>query len=355
VRVVYVNQDPGIGPERKKGAAVHVSAMQQAFRALGCEVVALEEKDEQRAAAALAALHAERTIDLLYERYALGAAAAGRFARRSGVPHVLEVNAPLLEEAARHRGAALDTEAQAREAAVLALPDRIFAVSSAVAQHALALGVPPERVRVHPNAVDAERFRPRDRATLRREMGLPAEAFVLGFHGRLRPWHGFERIASAARELTDRGRFVHVLAIGEGAFSAALAAAGMAERSTCLQWVPHEEMPRLVACFDALPLGYGSQAPFYFSPLKLLEAMACGAVPVVPDLGELPALVEHGAAGSIYGAGSTQELAAALEGLIENPGRCAELGARAVSAARQRSWKAIARDALELAHGETVA
>ncbi len=355
MRVVYVNQDPGIGPERKKGAAVHVAAMQQAFRALGCEVCALEEKDGARAAEALAELHAERRIDLVYERYALGAAAAGCFTRDHGIPHVLEVNAPLLDEAVEHRSLALDAQGRAREAAVLAGSDLVFAVSGAVAEHAVELGVPRARVRVHPNAVDAELFRPRDSARLRRDLGVPAEAFVLGFHGRLRPWHGFERIAAAARQLAERGRPVHALAVGEGDFAAVLSAAGLSARSTCLPWVTHDEVPRIVACYDALPLAYAAGVPCYFSPLKLLEAMACGAVPVVPQLGELPELVEHGAAGLLYSAGSIDALADAIERLVMEPALKARLGARAVECARQRSWTAIARDAMELARGARVA
>jgi glycosyltransferase involved in cell wall biosynthesis len=338
VRVVYVNADPGIAPGRKKGAAVHVAAMQQAFRALGCEVEALEEKDPERLTAALEALRASGPVDLVYERYALGAAVAGAFTRRHGVPHVLEVNAPLLEEAARHRGADSDEAARAREAAVLGAVDHVFAVSLAVAEHVAALGVPRERIHVHPNAVDAERFRPRPGEEARRELGLPLGAFVLGFHGRLRPWHGFERVAEAARRLVERGRDVHVLTVGEVDYSEVLTEAELQRSSTCLPWVAHEEVPRRVACFDALPLAYGPDAPFYFSPLKLLEGMACGVVPVVPDLGELPELVERGAAGLVYPAGSVDGLVEALELLIGDEDRRARLAARAVDVARGRSW-----------------
>jgi glycosyltransferase involved in cell wall biosynthesis len=354
VRVVYVNQDPGIGPERKKGAAVHVAAIQQAFRALGCDVTALEEKDGARAETALEVLHGERPIDLVYERYALGAAAAGRFARRRGVPHLLEMNSPLVEEAALHRGALVDGEMRAREAAILSAADLVFAVSVGVAAHAIELGVPRERVRIHPNAVDAERFRPRPSMATRRELGIPHDAFVIGFHGRLRPWHGFERIASAAAQLAERGRAVHVLTIGEGDFAGAIADAGLTERSTSLAWIPHDEMPRLVACFDALPLAYDAGVRFYFSPLKLLEAMACGAVPVVPDLGELPELVGRGSAGMVYDAGSTRALTDALDRIVLDSELRARLGQAAVQLAGRRSWTAIARDALELARKERV-
>lgn len=354
MRVAYVNQDPGIGPGREKGAAVHVAAMQRALRELGCEVLAFEHKRAAELEDALARAHAEGGLDLVYERYALGAEAAGRFARRYGAPHVLEVNAPLLDEARAHRGAEVGPDEVRREARILAGADHVFAVSRAVAEHALELGVPAERVHVHPNAVDATRFRPRDSSDKRRELSIPREAFVVGFHGRLRPWHGFERVVAAARRLVARERPVHVLTVGAGGFAEALAAGGLARRSTCVPWVEHDAMPALVACFDVLPLGYAPDAPCYFSPLKLLEAMACGAVPVVPDLGDLPEAVEHGACGLVYPAGSTAGLVEALDQLWSDADRRRRLSEHAVRRAGQQSWTAIARAALELARRERV-
>jgi len=349
VRVAYLNQDRGIAPGRKKGAAVHVEAMQEAFRALGCEVLPVEAKQGPAAREALERLHADGPLDLLYERYALAAATGGEFARERGVAHVLEVNSPLLEEEARHRGGTLDAAAREREAALLAAPTRVFAVSREVAEHVVGLGVPRARVEVHPNAVDTRRFRPLPRRALRAELGLPADALVVGFHGRLRPWHGFERIAAAVASLAAAGFEAHVLTVGEGEYAEALATHGLVERSTCMPWLPHAEVARVVAAFDVLPLGYAADAPFYFSPLKLLEAMACGAVPLVPDLGELPALVEHGAAGAVYAAGSDAALGAGLARLARDAGLRERLGARAVEVAAGRSWEAIARAALDCA------
>jgi glycosyltransferase involved in cell wall biosynthesis len=343
-----LNQDRGIAPGRKKGAVVHVEAMQEAFRALGCEVLPVEAKDSDAARAQLEALHARAPIDLLYERYALAAAAGGEFARARNVAHVLEVNSPLLEEDALHRGGTFDVAARAKESAVLAAPARVFAVSREVADYVVDQGVPRERVEVHPNAVDTHRFRPLPRAGVRAELGVPEQAFVVGFHGRLRPWHGFERIADAVAGLVERDLPLHVLTVGEGDDAERLAARGLEARATCLAWRPHAEVARVVAAFDVLPLGYGADAPFYYSPLKLLEAMACEVVPVVPDLGELPALVEHGAAGVVYRAGSTAALTEALAGLALDTPMRARLAARAAAIAAGRSWLTTARAALGL-------
>ena len=83
---------------------------------LGAEVVPVEAKSNESALGALEGHHAKRPIALLYERYALAATAGSAFAQAHAVPHVLEVNAPLAEEEARHRGGALDADVRAREA-----------------------------------------------------------------------------------------------------------------------------------------------------------------------------------------------------------------------------------------------
>ena len=96
MRLACVNQDPGVGPDREKGAAVHLREMRSAFDRLGAEVTSVDHSDPLEVRRQLEQLAASGPLDLVYERYALGAFAAGRFARERGLPHVLEVNAPLL-------------------------------------------------------------------------------------------------------------------------------------------------------------------------------------------------------------------------------------------------------------------
>ena len=98
---------------------------------------------------------------------------------------------------------------------------------------------------------------------------------MLGFHGRERPWHGFDKLAESFKELLARGLPVHLLVIGEGEFKALTR---LPEGNfTRLGWQAHDDMPGLVANFDILPLTHQPDAPYYFSPLKLTEAMAAGS------------------------------------------------------------------------------
>jgi glycosyltransferase involved in cell wall biosynthesis len=348
MRVAYLNQDAGVRSGGKKGAAVHVQAMQTALAAQGAQVVAIEESDDSRALGKLQELHCSGRIDLIYERYSLSATAGACFASQSNVPLVLEVNAPLIDEAVEHReraGADGDLE---RERRAFASARHILAVSRPVAQYVARHGIEDSRIRVRANGVDLQRFRPRPASSplLRRKLGI-GDAFVLGFHGRLRPWHGFPNLVAIVERLLLRGQPVHLLAIGDGPYEEALRDRIAPEACTVLPWIPHEEVAPYVALFDALALTYPPGAPCYFSPLKLHEAMACGAVPIVPRAGDLAELVQDGHDGRVYDCGDWSELADAIKELIEDRQGWTALSQRAIATAREHSWDALAAEVLD--------
>ncbi len=349
MRVASLNQDAGIGAGAQKGAIVHVESMRQAMSELGANVVAIDEKSPSSAKGELERIHRLERIDLVYERYSLGGGAGAQFARKYDVPFVLEVNAPLLVEAEIHRGRESAAGDLAFEKAVFESASSILAVSNPVAEYVRRLGIPAQRVLVRPNAVDAKRFAPlTDRDAARRELGLE-HRFVVGFHGRLRPWHGFERIAAAAARLLGDGVPVHVLTLGAGDFAGVLARALAPTAFTCLPWTAHALVPRTVGCFDALALGYSADTSCYFSPLKLLEAMAVGAVPVVPRVGDLTSIVRHAVNGLVYPPGNDEKLFAALESLALDAGLRTRLARQAVVSARAHSWKSLAYEVLGFA------
>lgn len=352
MRIVCLNQDAGIAPARKKGAAVHLAAMREAFADLGHQVVPLDASDDARVEADLEAARAAGGIDLVYERYALGKDGGARFCQAHRLPLVLEVNAPLADEEARYRGGGEDPAVAARERTLFASAGLVIAVSSEVARYAIARGAVPARVHVRPNGVDTRRFRPRQPGDPVRARLVPEGRFALGFHGRLRPWHGFELFTRAAARLLALGEPVHLVLVGEGEFDPHLAAARIPpERVTRSAWVDHAEIGPYVASFDALPLTYDPSAPCYFSPLKLAEAMACGVVPVLPPLGDLAQAAREGVDALFYPAGDLEALVGKLRGLIADPVQRARLAQAAVENARAKSWSAIAAFVLEAAPG----
>lgn len=347
--VVCLNQDAGIAPDRAKGAAVHLCAMRDAFESLGASVAAIDEPDDASALERLECAERKRPVALVYERYALGKSVGADFAAETGVPHVLEVNAPLANEASRWRGFEETEGDRLRERRVFSRAALVVAVSNPVAEYAVTRGARPERVQVWPNGVDARRFVPRSSDdALRREL-VPGVKFVVGFHGRLRPWHGFELLVEAVAELAADQEPVHLLVVGEGDFEASLEGRLDRRHWTAVGWQPHDQIPRYVAVFDALPLTYSANQPFYFSPLKMAEAMACGVVPVVPRLDALAEQVCEGREALVYAPGDVGELTAALRRLIDAPELRASLAHGARARALGMSWERIARNVMEVA------
>ena len=347
--MLSVNQDAGISPDRAKGAAVHLNAMREAFHDLGARCLVLDEADDGRLVQALERQLARGPVDLIYERYALGKSAAAKFAARHGIPLVLEVNAPLADEQRRWRGGSDEAEDARQDAIVMGEACGVIAVSSEVARYAVGRGADENRVQIFPNGIDTRRFNLGVRRDAAREALVPPGRFVIGFHGRLRPWHGFDLLLDAAAEMLVRGHDVHLMVVGEGDFDALERLPE--ERYTRIGWQPHEAVPRYVAAFDVLPLTYRPDMPCYFSPLKLMEAMACGVVPLVPNLGDLPRVVDHGRTGLVYRAGDLSQLLALLESLAADRPYLDNLGSGAADEATHHGWIRIARFALQAAAG----
>jgi glycosyltransferase involved in cell wall biosynthesis len=221
-------------------------------------------------------------------------------------------------------------------------------VSSECARHAVASGADEARVVVEPNAVDPDLFRPRTDERLRDEL-VPKGSLVVGFHGRLRPWHNFALLVEALELLLAEGLPIHLLVLGEGPIRDELGRGPLAKHATIVGWKPHAEAAATVACMDVVPLTYSPDNPFWYSPLKLLEAMAVGAVPIVPRMGDLPNVVMHGVEGLVYAPGDVSALVGAIRSLASDDAWRVFLSRGARRRAERRSWNAIAADVLTLA------
>ena len=208
--VLSVNQDAGIGPGRAKGAAVHLNAMREAFSGLGADCRGIDEPDDKRLTRALTAALDQGPVDLIYERYALGKSTAAHFAADHHIPLVLEVNAPLADEQRRWRGGSNEDDDTRHDAFAMAEACKVIAVSSDVARYAVERGAEAERVSVFPNGIDVDRFNLPVRHDSVRESLIPAGRFVIGFHGRLSPWHGFDLLTKIVGKMLARGHDIHL-------------------------------------------------------------------------------------------------------------------------------------------------
>ena len=220
---------------------------------------------------------------LIYERYNLYFLAGAWLARATGLPHFVEVNAPLAEERARYGGLRLRALARAAERHVWRGADCVLAVTEVLRQRILAAGAAPERVRVVPNGVVLERFPAHSAPS-----GSP---LALGFVGFVREWHGLDAVIRGMAAQPDMVFTV----IGDGparpALEALAASLGVAGRVRFAGVVAHELVPQAVAEFD---IALQPRVVDYASPLKIFDYMAAGRAIVAPDQPNIREILEHG-------------------------------------------------------------
>jgi len=190
---------------------------------------------------------------------------------------------------------------------------RVVAVSRALGDEVLALGVPPDRVVVVMNGVDSELFHPGDRAAARRELGLPPGPLAL-YVGNLKPEKGVLDLARAwdrvARDLPDATLAI----VGGGPLRAELEAA-LPPRAALHGPQPLAAIPTWLAACDVLVLPSHVEG----TPNVVLEAFASGRRVVACAVGGVPALVTGPALGTLVPPRDPDAFAAALTQALRTP------------------------------------
>jgi glycosyltransferase involved in cell wall biosynthesis len=298
---------------------------------------------DQQSAVALKRRFEHHPPDFIYERASLYATAGVKLARELGVPLLLELNAPLAEEQATYRATGLGDLAARAERWALTRADALLAVSAALREYATSLGVDPARVHVMPNGVDPVEFQPGlpDRSVRARwDLG---DGPVLGYVGGLRPWHGVGALPALLERLVERFEGLRLVVAGDGPLrlelERAIARTGLARTAVFTGSIPHEQVPALIRSFDLALAPYDRfERPFYFSPLKLFEYMACGVPVVAADLGQIAEIVDDDS-GLVYPAGDLEGLTAACEVLLGDPALRRRQGEAAAEKVRSRhTW-----------------
>jgi glycosyltransferase involved in cell wall biosynthesis len=381
MRLAYVCADRGVPVFGRKGCSIHVQEVIRAMIAQGVEVVLFAMRAEGepppglgavpvrrlppipkgdvagREQAALASnsavcalLEREGPFDVVYERYSLWSYAGMAHARAQGIPGLLEVNAPLIEEQATHRSLVDRASAERVAERVFREATALIAVSDVLATYLEQYPAARGCVHVVPNGVNPDRF-PADLTLARR--AAPG-TFTVGFVGTLKPWHGLAILVEAFALLHQQAGDARLLIVGDGPerpiLEADLAARGLLEWTDFAGAVAHEQVPGLLAAMDVAVAPYLGQLHFYFSPLKVFEYMAAGRPVVASCIGQLAELIQHGCNGLLCPADDALALAAALQQLRDNASLRERLGQAArATVLTHYTWKAQVQRILRLA------
>jgi glycosyltransferase involved in cell wall biosynthesis len=169
--------------------------------------------------------------------------------------------------------------------------------------------------------------------------------------GSFRPWHDIGTLIEAA---SDVSRFVptRVILVGDGPQRNDLLrqAWGSSAALTLTGSVPHHEIPLHLALCDVVAVPYASEDA-YFSPLKLVEAMAASRPVVASATGPVRRMVTDGHDGLLVQPGDRAAFAQALQRLAFEPGLRERLGAEARrTIERDHTWDAVIGRVLQFAN-----
>lgn len=350
--------DPGISAEGTKGASVHVREMMAAFRALGHEVdlfsprsgalvspiagkSAADREEKQLSANRELSDELERKgpYDLVYERHSLFAHAGMEFAKAHGIPGVLEINSPLIDEQSRHRTLINYFAAKDSAGRSFAAASKILLVSSGLTSYLLEHRANPN-FQVCPNGISPERFPENLLPT------MPDKRFTVGFLGTLKPWHGIEILLEAFLAAKRQNSNMRLLVVGDGPMVNLLEGVDGVEMTGA---VDPMDVPGLLASMNVGLAPYPNQEPFYFSPLKIVEYMAAGLPVIASRIGDIPMVIADNVDGILVDPGDVQALMDSILHLMHDQELCSRMGAKARRKVMSEfTWGTVAEKALNV-------
>lgn len=178
-----------------------------------------------------------------------------------------------------------------------------------------AFGLAGSRATVIPNGFDLERLRPDPEtgAAVRRELGLPADAIVVGHVARLHPMKDHASFLRAAVRVARENPSVRFLLVGRDVSPDNPALTGIVPPDLMVRFVflrERSDVQRLIQAMDVFCVSSWSEA----FPNVLGEAMACSVPCVTTDVGDSGDIVHD--TGIVVPPSDTDALARALEAMV---------------------------------------
>ncbi len=208
---------------------------------------------------------------------------------------------------------------------LLSHTDAMTANSESVAEfYRTAVRVPEQLITVIPNGVSAELSVVEPPSDLRRELGLPPEAKLVGFVGRLAAQKCLNDLVWAFQLLHQVVESVYLVIIGEGPerepLAELLSSFGCREKAFFLGH--RNDAAALTAQLNAFCL----PSSFEGMSNSLMDAMAAGIPAVVSDIPANKELIKHEVSGLIFPQGSGPEITKALKRVLDDRELSTRLG-----------------------------
>jgi glycosyltransferase involved in cell wall biosynthesis len=208
--------------------------------------------------------------------------------------------------------------------------DKAFYVGSNNKAYFKALGLKEDQLIYAPHAIANDFFQDKGEAyetaaaKWRQELGIPEEAFVFLFVGKLElkkaPLLLIEAFKSAVFSIET-----HLIIVGDGLLESALKNAGNRKEIHFISFQNQKRMPVVYRLADTVVLPSGGPGETW--GLVINEAMACGK-PVIASTkcGGAADLIKEDVNGYVFGAGDQEELKEKLQKIARDKARSREMG-----------------------------
>lgn len=292
--------------------------------------------------------------DAIYQRHALFSIGGVILARQLGIPLLLEVNGS--EVWARQYWGRLKLRRLAHylEKRAFDHASWIFAVSAALKDHIISLGIPDGKIVVNPNGVNPTLFNPDiDGENVQNKYSL-AGKLVVGFCGSFLDSHGVDVILKAAL-LLSREENLRFLLIGAGPMKTSLEVwthQNKLQKAVVFTGsIQQSEVPSYLAACDILlspHTNFSDGTRLFFSPIKLFEYMAMGKAIVASNLEQIGEVIRDGVNGLLVRPGDAKDLTEKILLLARDPDLRSRLGEQARRDVEQNyTWEQNARRMLD--------
>jgi glycosyltransferase involved in cell wall biosynthesis len=216
---------------------------------------------------------------------------------------------------------------------VAAMSKRVRVVSKEIGKQVMAAGVSPDKVKVIPNRVDTNLFRPSNKSAKR-------DRFVFMFAGSLVRIKGVEYLIRAFHILSKDWTSIALWIVGDGPDRKRLMKISekLGVSSTTKFWgrISHNRVAELMQQADVFVLPSLTEG----MPRVLLEAMATRLPVVATDVGGIREIVENGKSGLVVSPSEVVELAQAMEMLLTRNDFANQLSSHAYDRViRKHHWK----------------
>lgn len=237
--------------------------------------------------------------DLVYERSEYCLKAGAKWCQHFGVKHILEVNAPCVEEWIQFEGSSfLTRKAHAIERYKFQHTTGLCPVSSPLGEFLTNnYQVPTSRIRVIPNAIrlDTLKVNPRAKEEIRSSFGWNQTDLIIGFVGSILKYHGVDNLLKAFISLKWKHDHLRLLIVGDGVLLKDLKetvdAYDLNDSVRFTGKVPHNEVFVLI---DSMDICVSPKHSWYGSPIKIFEYGAMGKAIIAPRTQNIKDILKSG-------------------------------------------------------------